>query len=183
MRQLIPFTWRVLACLDAIEEKHKLNIDVDVVKYSYSLKNFSNCRIGFTNKDTEDPLILNNETVNDRNWKKDYVFAEKKTLGEEAAYLLEHWNNMDCDFEFDDNDVDTKATVDEIRSLPVSERLWPNYLGRPICNTGYPFHTLQSVLVALKSTITKCKWPKSSRRSISLASKGWKMQRTFPRRC
>ncbi|KAL8091346.1 hypothetical protein AgCh_033814 [Apium graveolens] len=109
---------------------------IGVVKHSYSLKKFSNFRFGFTNKDTEDPLILNNETVNDINWKKDYVFAEKKMLGEDADYLLEYWNNTDCDFEFDDNDTVTKAIMEKIWSLHVSERLWPNCLGRPIRNTG-----------------------------------------------
>ena len=64
-----------------------------MVKHSYSLKKFHNCRGGFTNKDTEDPLILNNEPVNDRNVKKDYVFAEKKSLGDDSDYLLDCWNN------------------------------------------------------------------------------------------
>lgn len=38
LRQLMPFAWRTLACLDAIESKHNLGIDVEVVKHSYSLK-------------------------------------------------------------------------------------------------------------------------------------------------
>lgn len=62
----MPFAWRTLACLDAIESKHGLKIDMDVVKHSYSLKKFSGCRFGFVNKKWDDPLILNNETVNDR---------------------------------------------------------------------------------------------------------------------
>lgn len=65
--QLMPFAGRILACLDAIEKKHNRKINVEVVKQSYSLKKFSGCRVGFLNKNTEEPLILNNETVNDRN--------------------------------------------------------------------------------------------------------------------
>lgn len=38
-------------------------------------------------------MILNNDTVNDRNWKEDYFFADKKTLGDGVDYLLDHWNN------------------------------------------------------------------------------------------
>lgn len=90
--QLMPFAWRTLACLDAIEEKHHLEINVEVVKYSYGLKKFSGCRIGFLNRNTEDPLILNNETANDRNRKKSYFFVEKKTLDGNCDYLLGHWN-------------------------------------------------------------------------------------------
>lgn len=39
--QLMPLAWRIFACLDAIEAKHGLKIDVDVVKHSYNLKKFS----------------------------------------------------------------------------------------------------------------------------------------------
>lgn len=92
--QLMPFAWRTLACLDAIEEKHHLDINVDVVKHSYSLKKFSSCRIGFVNRNTEEPLILNNETVNDRNWKKSYFFVEKKTLSGNHDYLLDRRNQI-----------------------------------------------------------------------------------------
>lgn len=90
--QLMPFTWRTLACLDAIEAKHNLGIDVEVVKHSYILKNFSGCRIEFVNKRKDEPLILNNDTVNERGWKKDYFFVDKFLLGDEANYLLDHWN-------------------------------------------------------------------------------------------
>lgn len=44
------------------------------------------------NKDKDDPLILNNETVNDRGWKCEYFFAEKSTLGDDVEHLLEKWN-------------------------------------------------------------------------------------------
>lgn len=64
--QLMPSAWRTLACLDTIEEKHKLKIDAYVVKYSYSIKKFSNCRYSFVNKNKDGPLILNNDTDNDR---------------------------------------------------------------------------------------------------------------------
>lgn len=90
--QLIPFAWRTLACLDAIEGKHHLNINIYVVKHSYSLKKFSGCQIGFVNRNTDDPLILKNETVNDRNWKKLYFFINKKSLDGTGDYLLDHWN-------------------------------------------------------------------------------------------
>lgn len=60
------FACRTLACLDAIEEKHKFNINVEVVKHSYSLKKFTGCRIGFVNKNTEEHLVLNNEIVSDK---------------------------------------------------------------------------------------------------------------------
>lgn len=63
--------------MDAIEEKHQFNINVEVVKHSYSLKKFDGCIIWFVNKNIEDPLILNNDTVNDRNWKKFYFLLKK----------------------------------------------------------------------------------------------------------
>lgn len=31
--QLMPFAWRTLACLDSIEAKHHLGIDINVIKY------------------------------------------------------------------------------------------------------------------------------------------------------
>lgn len=89
--QLMPFAWRTLACLDAIEAKHELGINVEVVKHSYGLKKFSNCRVGFVNRNSEDPLVLNNETVNDRNWKKSYFFVNKRSLGNVGDYLLDRW--------------------------------------------------------------------------------------------
>lgn len=49
-RQLMPLAWRTLACLDAIKDKHHLGIDADVIKYSYTIKKFSNCRFSFVNK-------------------------------------------------------------------------------------------------------------------------------------
>lgn len=73
----VPFAWRYLTCLDAIEAKHALNIDVEVVKYSYSLKKFSGCRIGFVNKRKDEPMIFNNEIVNNRSWKNQFFFVDK----------------------------------------------------------------------------------------------------------
>lgn len=39
------------------------------------------------NKKKDDPLILKNDIVNDRGWKKDYFFVDKSSLGGDAAYL------------------------------------------------------------------------------------------------
>ncbi|XP_074332635.1 uncharacterized protein LOC141670601 [Apium graveolens] len=66
--------------MDAIDTKHQLGIDVEVVKQCYCLEKFSNCRIDFSNMNTDDPLILNNDTVNDRNWKKDYFLLRRSLL-------------------------------------------------------------------------------------------------------
>lgn len=90
--QLMPFAWRTLACLDAIEKKHHLKISAEVVKCCYSIKKFSNCRFGFVNKNKDEPLILNNDTVNDRGWKSDYFFVNKGTLNKFSDYLLDRWN-------------------------------------------------------------------------------------------
>lgn len=64
--QLMPFAWRSIACLEAIEAKHQLKIDVEVVKASYLLKNYSGCRYTFTNMDKDRPLILNLDPINNR---------------------------------------------------------------------------------------------------------------------
>lgn len=88
----MPFAWRTLSCLDAIESKHNLNIGVDVVKHVYSLKKFSGCWFSFLNKKRDDTLIFNNKTVNDRGWKLEYFSADKTTLGDEADYLLDRWS-------------------------------------------------------------------------------------------
>lgn len=93
----MPFAWRTLVCLDAIEEKHHLDINVEVVKNSYGLKKFSGCGVGFVNQNTEDSLILNNEMVNDRNWKKSYFFVDKTTLGGVGDYLLDPWTHSGND--------------------------------------------------------------------------------------
>lgn len=53
--QLIPFASRAMACLDALEEKHQVKINVEVVKHSYSLKKFSDCSIGFVNRTQTTP--------------------------------------------------------------------------------------------------------------------------------
>lgn len=90
--QLMPFAWRTLACLDAIEEKHQLGIDANVIKFNYTIKKFGNCRFSFVNKNKDELLILNNETVNDRGWKVEFFFAEVASLGVEAQRLLEKWN-------------------------------------------------------------------------------------------
>lgn len=88
--QLMPFAWRVLTCLDAVEAKHKLGIDVNVIKCCYSLKRHFGCRFGFT---TKKALILNVESANDRNWKKDYFFARRDSLGDGGVHLLERWDS------------------------------------------------------------------------------------------
>ena len=90
--QLMPFAWRTLACLDAIEEKHNLQIDVDVIKCCYTLKKFHGCRYGFVNKKKDDPLILNNDTVNDRGWKHDFFFTERDSLGLKTVRIPDQWN-------------------------------------------------------------------------------------------
>lgn len=85
----MPFAWRTFVCLDTIEAKHQLNIDVEVVKYSYSMKKFSGCIFGFVNKRKDESLIPNNETVNDRKWKTKFFFVEKRSLGDDADFLLD----------------------------------------------------------------------------------------------
>ena len=39
--QLLPTAWRILACLDSIEAKYNLSIDMSVVSYAYQAKKFS----------------------------------------------------------------------------------------------------------------------------------------------
>ena len=89
--QLMSSAWRTLACLDAVESKHNLGIDVAVVKHSFSLKKFNNCRFGFVNKKKDEPLILNNDMVNDRGWKNEFFFAEIASLGKDVDYALDRW--------------------------------------------------------------------------------------------
>ena len=91
--QLMPFAWRDLAYLEAIEAKHHLGIDVNVVKYCYSLKNFYKSRFGFSNRLKDESLILNIDSINDRQWKHSYFFADKSSMEDEASYLLERWSS------------------------------------------------------------------------------------------
>lgn len=91
--QLMPFAWRTLACLEAIESKHHLGINVDVLKCCYGTKRFYGCRFGFTNKRKGHPLILNAEGVNDRFWKDSYCFVERSSLGDEGSYFLDRWDS------------------------------------------------------------------------------------------
>ncbi|KAL8156744.1 hypothetical protein AgCh_001737 [Apium graveolens] len=116
---VISYSSRTLACLDAIDGKHHLGIDVEVMKYYYCLKKFSSFRIGFSNRNIDGQLILN----------KDYFFVEKKPLGDDANYLFDH-----PDFEPDQNITSARVTVEKIRALAPGERIWPNCLGRPIWN-------------------------------------------------
>lgn len=51
------------------------------------------------NKNKDDPLIINNETVNDKNMKKYYFFFDKKRLGDDSDYLVDRWNNTSNDIE------------------------------------------------------------------------------------
>lgn len=91
--QLMPFAWRILACLDAIEAKYHFKINAEVVKCCYSLKKFSGCRFRFVNRKKDDPLILNNDVVNDRKWKLDYFFVDKASMGKDGSYLLDCRNS------------------------------------------------------------------------------------------
>lgn len=91
--QLMPFAWRTLACLEAIEKKHHLGINAEVVKCCYGIKKFYGCRFGFTNIRGDVPLILNAEGVNDRHWKESFCFAERSSLGEGGSYFLERWDS------------------------------------------------------------------------------------------
>lgn len=43
-------------------------------------------------RNKDELLVLNNETVNDRGWKYEFFFANKKSLGPAADKLLERWN-------------------------------------------------------------------------------------------
>lgn len=90
--QLMPSTWRMLACLDAVEDKHRLGINVDVLKFAYTTKKYG-CRVGLINKMRGEPLILNNESVHDRGWNKDFFFAEIVTLESSDSFLLDHWTD------------------------------------------------------------------------------------------
>ena len=96
--QLMPFAWRILACLEAIEKKHNLGINVDVLKCCYGTKKFYGCRFGFTNKRGDEPLILNAEGVNDRQWKDSFCYVEKSSLGEAGSYFFDRWNSTGNDF-------------------------------------------------------------------------------------
>lgn len=78
--QLMPFAWRAIACLESIEAKHKLKIDVETVKAGYVLKKYSGCRYIFINMAKDNMLVLNLDHVNDRGWKQNYLFAEKSSL-------------------------------------------------------------------------------------------------------
>ncbi|KAL8125609.1 hypothetical protein AgCh_013038 [Apium graveolens] len=62
---------------------------------------------------TGEPLILNNDNVNDKGW-----------------------NSKDPDFEFDDKKVVVRDVVENILGLPVGDRLWPNCLHSPIRNAS-----------------------------------------------
>lgn len=90
--QLMPFAWRAIACLEAIEAKHHLKIDVDVVKASYVLKKYSGCRYTFTNMDKDNPLILNLDRVNDRGREHNFLFTEKSFLHAGCEDLMEYWS-------------------------------------------------------------------------------------------
>lgn len=67
--QLMSFTWRTIVCLDAIEVKHHLKMNVKVIKASYILKKDNGCHYRFTNMNKDEAVILNINGVNDRGWK------------------------------------------------------------------------------------------------------------------
>ncbi|KAL8146993.1 hypothetical protein AgCh_004638 [Apium graveolens] len=60
-------------------------------------------------------LLGSSQGVGFWNWKKNYFFAEKKTLGEGVDYLLERWNNTYCDFEFDESNANIKEFVTNMK--------------------------------------------------------------------
>ena len=100
--QLLPTTWRILACLDSIEAKYQLGIDVSVVSYSYQAKKFSGGLYGLVGRKKRDPLILNLELVHDRGWKNEFFFVKKSSLGSHGSYLRDRWNaggNFFCLFQ------------------------------------------------------------------------------------
>ena len=77
--QLMPSAWRVLACLGAIENKHHLGINIDVIKCCFTPKKYA-CRVGLLNNKEDEPLILNNKSVNDRGWGREFFFVEITSL-------------------------------------------------------------------------------------------------------
>lgn len=48
--QLMSSTWKILACLDTIEEKNHLGVGIGVVCHSYTTKKFNGCRFGLVIK-------------------------------------------------------------------------------------------------------------------------------------
>ena len=90
--QLMPSAWRVLACLDAVESKHGLGINVEVLKRNYFIKKFNGCRFGLSSRKKDDPLIFNLDIVNDRGWKNDFFFVAKDTLPGSTDFLLDRWH-------------------------------------------------------------------------------------------
>lgn len=97
---LMPSSWRVMACLNAIEAKHHLKINVDFIKASYILKKYSGCRYTFANVNKDDILILNIDGVNDKGWKGNYLFTEKNTFHKGSENLLEYQNAEGKSFSF-----------------------------------------------------------------------------------
>lgn len=90
--QLMHFAWRAIACVEAIEAKHKLKINVHTVRARYVLKKYSGCCYTFTNMDKDNPLVLNLDRVNDRGWKHNYLFTEKSALHASCEDLVEYWS-------------------------------------------------------------------------------------------
>lgn len=90
--QLMLSVWRILTCLDAIEVKHNLNVDVETIKCAYTIKKFNGCRYGFVSRKSDESLILNLEIVHDQGWRNDFFFVDKTTLSGSTNYLRESWN-------------------------------------------------------------------------------------------
>lgn len=65
----MPSPWRMLAYVNAIEEKHHVGVSVNLVQHAFNTKKFSGCRYGLVVKKKDEPLILNLDVVNDRGWK------------------------------------------------------------------------------------------------------------------
>ena len=69
--QLMPSAWRVLAFLGAIENNHRLGINIDVIMCCFTPKKYA-CPVGLLNNKEDEPLILNNRLVNDRGWGREF---------------------------------------------------------------------------------------------------------------
>ena len=87
-----PAAWRILSCLDSIEAKYQLGINVSVMSYSYQAKKFSGGLYGLVGRKKRDPLILNLELVHDRGWKNEFFLVKKASLGSHGNYLRDRWN-------------------------------------------------------------------------------------------
>ncbi|XP_074332497.1 uncharacterized protein LOC141670507 [Apium graveolens] len=121
--KIMPFVWRILAFLDAIEEKHQLGIDADVVKYSYTLKKFSGCRYSFVNRRKDESLVFNIDNVNDRGSKNEFFFVKRTSFGDVSIDFLGKWNAEDVDLELSGDETKAREIAEKVMALHVGERL------------------------------------------------------------